>query len=60
MLRGSVSKPKRLGLAFPETVNVGYSFAAADLAVVASVKAAVIERVIRRVGGRGSTEKVHC
>jgi len=47
------SKFKRVGLVFPLTINVGCSFAVAT--VVALVEAAVIERVIRRVGGKGST-----
>ena len=53
MLEGSVSKSKRVGLVFPVTVNVGFSFVVAT--VVALVEAAVIERVIRRIGGKGLT-----
>jgi len=47
-LEGLVSKSKRVELVFPVTVNVGFSFVVAT--VVALVEAAVIERVIRRVG----------
>jgi len=52
-LEGSLSKSKRVELVFPVTVNVGFLFVLAT--VKALVEAAVIERLIRRVGGKGLT-----